>query len=70
MVRSLLPSGRAQAEGLADLEVGIFFAKDRHLPPAIEVVTEGAGADATEAVHLTYVLKFYCDIGHIILFLS
>lgn len=35
MVQSLLPSDRAQAEGLADLEVGVFFAENGHLPPGI-----------------------------------
>lgn len=50
--------------GLTDLEEGVFFAEDGHLPPAVKVVTEGAGADAAEAVHLTDVLEFYC--GHIV----
>ena len=49
--------------GLADLEVWVFLAEDGGLPPAVEVVGEGAGADAPEAVHLTDVLEFYC--GHI-----
>ena len=52
--------------GLADLEVRILLAEDGHLPPAVEVVTEGAGADTAEAVHLTDVLEFYCDVGHIV----
>lgn len=34
-MRSLLPSDRAQAEGLADLEVGVFFAENGHQPPGI-----------------------------------
>lgn len=46
--------------GLTYLEVRILFAEDVHGPPTVDVVGEGAGANATETVHLADGIKLYC----------
>ena len=43
-----------------DLEVGILAAQDGSLPPAVEVVADGAGGDKAEAVLLADVVEFNC----------
>jgi len=48
---------------LADLEVGVFFAKDGGLPPAVDVVLEGACADKAETILLAYIVEFYGYVG-------
>ncbi len=58
--------GRAVVD-LANLEIGVFFAEDGGLPPTVEVVLQGAGADEAEAVLLADIFKNYSGI-HILYF--
>lgn len=48
--------------GLANLEIGVFFAQNAGLPPAVEVVAERACADTPQAVLFAYVVEFYCYV--------
>ena len=43
---------------LANLQVGVLAAHNGGLPPAIEVVLEGSGADKAEAVLLADIVEF------------
>lgn len=58
--------GRAVVD-LANLKIGVFFAEDAGLEPAVQVVLQGAGADEAEAVLLADIFKNYCGI-HILYF--
>ena len=50
--------GRAVVD-LADFQIGVLTAEDGGLPPAVEVVLEGSGADKAEAVLLADIFKKY-----------
>ena len=44
----------------ADLQVGVLAAEDGGLPPAVEVVADGACGHESQAVLLAYVVEFDC----------
>ena len=53
----------------ADLEVGVLAAEDGGLPPAVEVVAEGACGHEAQAVLFAYVVEFDCCCHMLVYFL-